>query len=683
MNNPELQRAWQIIENTGTHLFLTGKAGTGKTTFLRKLKKESPKRTVIVAPTGIAAINAGGVTIHSFFQLPFAPFIPDTTFNTEQKHFRFSKEKINIIRSMDLLIIDEISMVRADLLDAIDSVLRRYRDRYKPFGGVQLLMIGDLQQLAPVVKETEWNMLSRYYDTSYFFGSRTLKETTYATIELKQVYRQNDPYFLSLLNKVRENKADEQTLTLLNQRYIPHFHPAKEEGYIQLTTHNYQAQQINDHELSLIKEPAFSYKAEITGNFPEYSYPTDETLILKKGAQIMFVKNDPSPEKRYYNGMIGEISVIDEDGFTVRTKERDEKIIVQPEEWANSKYVLNEETKEITEEQEGVFKQYPVKPAWAITIHKSQGLTFEHAIIDAHSAFAHGQAYVALCRCKTLEGMVLSSPLSLHAIISDTTIDNYNQYIETHTPNEELLRAMQQTYFLNLISELFDFSRIARSFNEQVRLIDEHFYKLFPHLLAEYKKQIQIFTTKIVDVSYRFHKQYERLVAQYPDYDTNNSLQARIIKGAAYFEQELRPFHKLAEATHLPTDNKELRKKANNTLEEFLNALTQKLSLLQYVEESGFHVSDYLRKKAYILLSETDHENSASTTTRDRKGRTPVAYPIRNFTGNSPNGVELKQRKPACRPMSSSSRKHCWEWSIYCPMMQNHWKLSLISDVRE
>lgn len=264
-----------------------------------------------------------------------------------------------------------------------------------------------------------------------------------------------------------------------------------------------------------------------------------------------------------------------------------------------------------------------MKPAWAITIHKSQGLTFEHAIIDAHSAFAHGQAYVALSRCKTLEGMVLSSPLSLHAIISDTTIDNYNQYIETHTPNEELLRAMQQTYFLNLVSELFDFSRIARSFNEQVRLIDEHFYKLFPQLLAEYKKQIQIFTTKIVDVSYRFHKQYERLVAQYPDYDTNNSLQARIIKGAAYFEQELRPFHKLAEATHLPTDNKELRKKANNTLEEFLNALTQKLSLLQYVEESGFHVSDYLRKKAYILLSETDHENSASTTTRDRKERTP------------------------------------------------------------
>ena len=629
MNNPELQRAWQIIENTGTHLFLTGKAGTGKTTFLRNLKKESPKRTVIVAPTGIAAINAGGVTIHSFFQLPFAPFIPDTTFNTEQKHFQFSKEKINIIRSMDLLIIDEISMVRADLLDAIDSVLRRYRDQYKPFGGVQLLMIGDLQQLAPVVKETEWNMLSHYYDTSYFFGSLTLKKTTYATIELKQVYRQNDPYFLSLLNKVRENKADEQTLAELNQRYIPNFHPVKEKGYIQLTTHNYQAQQINDHELSLIKEPVFSYKAEVTGIFPEYSYPTDETLMLKKGAQIMFVKNDPSPEKRYYNGMIGEITSIDEDRFTVRTKEKNEKIIVQPEEWTNSKYVLNEETKEITEEQEGVFKQYPVKLAWGITIHKSQGLTFEHAIIDARSAFAHGQAYVALSRCKTLEGMVLSSPLSVNAIISDTIIDDYNQYIETHTPNEELLHAMQQAYFLNLVSELFDFSPIARSFNEQARLIDEHFYKLFPQLLAEYKKQIQIFTTEIVDVSYRFHKQYERLVTQSTDYNTNNDLQIRIIKGAAYFEQKLRPFHKLAEATNLPTDNKELRKKTNNTLEEFLNTLTQKLSLLQYVEDNGFHASDYLRKKAYILLSETDNKNSSGTTAHDRKERTPREHASR------------------------------------------------------
>ena len=622
MNNPELQRAWQIIENTGTHLFLTGKAGTGKTTFLRNLKKQSPKRTVVVAPTGIAAINAGGVTIHSFFQLPFAPFIPDTTFNAEQKHFRFSKEKINIIRSMDLLVIDEISMVRADLLDTIDSVLRRYRDRYKPFGGVQLLMIGDLQQLAPVVKEDEWKMLSHYYETSYFFGSRALKETFYVTIELKQVYRQSDPYFLSLLNKVRENKADAQTLTELNRRYIPNFQPSKEERYIRLTTHNYQAQQINDHELSLIKERNFNYTAEIVGNFPEYSYPTEETLTLKKGAQIMFVKNDPSPEKRYYNGMIGEIHSIDTTGFTVRTKESDENIAVFPEEWSNSKYVLNEETKEITEEIEGTFKQYPVKLAWAITIHKSQGLTFEHAIIDAHSAFAHGQAYVALSRCKTLEGMVLSSPLAVNAIISDSTVDEYNQYIESHVPNEKQVSILQQIYFLNLLSELFDFSLIARYFNEQVRLIDEHFYKLYPQLLAEYKKQIQQFTTEVVDVSYRFHKQYERLVVQFPDYDTNTDLQARIIKGATYFEQNLRPFLKLAEATNLPTDNKELRKKANTTLENFWDALTQKLQLLEYVEENGFHINEYLKKKAFIMLSE-DEPSPTATKPKEKRERAP------------------------------------------------------------
>lgn len=613
MNNPELQRAWQIIENTGTHLFLTGKAGTGKTTFLRNLKKQSPKRTVVVAPTGIAAINAGGVTIHSFFQLPFAPFIPDTTFNSTQNHYRFSKEKVNIIRSMDLLVIDEISMVRADLLDAVDAVLRRYRDRYKPFGGVQLLMIGDLQQLAPVVKEHEWSMLSPYYENMYFFDSRALQQTSYATIELKQVYRQSDPHFLSLLNRVRENKVDEQTLAELNRRYIPNFQPAKEKGYIRLTTHNYQAQQINDHELSLIKAPAFSYPAEISGNFPEYSYPTDQVLTLKKGAQIMFIKNDPTSAKQYYNGMIGEIHSIDANGFTVRTKESDALIAVAPEEWANTKYILNEETKEITEETEGVFKQYPVKLAWAITIHKSQGLTFEHAIIDAHSSFAHGQAYVALSRCKTLEGMVFSSPLSLQAIINDETVNNYNQYIETHVPSEEMIHTLQQTYFLNLLSELFDFSLIARSFNEQVRVIDEHFYKLFPQLLEEYKKQIQQFTLKVVDVSYRFHNQYERLVTQYPDYNTNAELQTRLIKGAEYFEKELQPFLTLAEATNLPTDNKELRKKANNTLEGFWEALTQKRDLLQYVQKSGFHVNEYLRQKAYILLSETDKGGASSS----------------------------------------------------------------------
>lgn len=595
-----------MIENTGTHLFLTGKAGTGKTTFLRQLKSMSSKRIVVVAPTGIAAINAGGVTIHSFFQLPFAPFIPDTTFNSDRYRFRFGKEKINIIRSMDLLIIDEISMVRADLLDAVDAVLRRYRDRYTPFGGVQLLMIGDLQQLAPVVKEDEWSMLKPYYESCYFFDSRALQQTFYATIELKHVYRQSDPRFLALLNKVRTNRADSQTLEELNRRYIPGFRPLREEGYILLTTHNYRARQINEHELSLLTGRAFSYTAEIVGNFPEYSYPTDRVLTLKKGAQIMFVKNDPSPDKLYYNGMIGEVHSIDSDGLTVRVKGSDRNITVQPEEWANSRYVLNEETKEITEETDGVFKQYPVKTAWAITIHKSQGLTFEHAVIDARSSFAHGQAYVALSRCKTLEGMVLGSPLDPQAIISDETVNNYNSYIETHSPCDETIRMLEQGYFLTLVSELFDFSLVARSFNEQVRVIDEHFYKLFPRLLEEYKKQIAVFTVKVTDVAYRFHRQYERLVTESASYDTDEAVQARIVKGAEYFERELAPFLALAEETHLPSDNRELRKKADAALKNFLEALTQKRDLLEYVRKNGFRVHDYLRQKARVMLNERE-----------------------------------------------------------------------------
>lgn len=324
--NTELALAWQFIENTGTHLFLTGKAGTGKTTFLRKLKTESPKRTVVLAPTGIAAINAGGVTIHSFFQLPFAPYVPESSFSTDGKasyRYQYGKEKINIIRSMDLLVIDEISMVRADLLDAVDAVLRRFRDRNKPFGGVQLLMIGGLQQLSPVVKDDDWQMLSKYYDTPYFFSSQALKQTEYCTIELKKVYRQSDGNFLDLLNRIRENRCDGQVLDALNRRYIPGFEPSKEEGCIRLVTHNYQAQRINDHEMEQLPGRSFAFRATIDGKFPEYSYPTDEVLELKCGAQVMLVKNDTSGEHRYYNGMIGEVTAVSAKAIEVRSKGSD------------------------------------------------------------------------------------------------------------------------------------------------------------------------------------------------------------------------------------------------------------------------------------------------------------------------------------------------------------------------
>ena len=623
-NNAELQLAWQFIENTGTHLFLTGKAGTGKTTFLRRLRANTPKRMVVLAPTGIAAINAGGVTIHSFFQLSFAPFVPETTFNSAQTHYRFSKEKRNIIRSMDLLVIDEISMVRADLLDAIDATLRRYRDREKPFGGVQLLMIGDLQQLAPVVKDNEWELLKNHYATPYFFASRALRETVYMTIELKKVYRQSDTFFLSLLNKIRENKADEEVLNELNRRYQRGFQPRKEEGYIRLTTHNYQAQQVNDRELASLPGRSFSFRAEIEGIFPEYSYPADELLTVKQGAQIMFLKNDVSAEKRFYNGMIGEVINVADTGILVRGKDSAEEFKLLPEEWANSKYVLDEETKEITEVVEGTFRQYPIRLAWAITIHKSQGLTFERAIIDARNSFAHGQTYVALSRCKTLEGMVLESPLRREAIISDSVVDSFTREMERNAPGTKQLSDMQKAYFFDLLCDLFNFYALEQGFKRLLRLIDEDLYKLFPKQLLEYKALETHLKEKIVEVSQRFRNQYTRLVGEMDDYATNVELQARIYSGAAYFQEVLVPLRELYDKTNMPLDNKELKKQLNERMQVFEDALWIKELLLDGMRKEAFTVTGYLKQKAKAMLSIEEDSSPSSSSSRilkEKRGR--------------------------------------------------------------
>lgn len=607
--NSELALAWQFIENTGTHLFLTGKAGTGKTTFLRKLKRESPKRMVVIAPTGIAAINAGGVTIHSFFQIPFVPYVPESSFSTNGQatyRFRFGKEKINIIRSMDLLVIDEISMVRADLLDAVDEMLRRYRDRHKPFGGVQLLMIGDLQQLAPVVKDEEWQMLKKYYDTPYFFSSRALKQTEYCTIELKTVYRQSDGAFLDLLNRIRENHCDPQVLEALNRRYLPDFQPRKEEGYIRLVTHNYQAQRINNYELEQLPGRSYAFRATIDGKFPEYSYPTDELLELKKGAQVMFVKNDSSGEYRYYNGMIGEVTDLSADSIEVRAKDSTAAFLLQEEEWANAKYVLDEESKEIVEDIEGTFRQFPLKLAWAITIHKSQGLTFERAIIDASSSFAHGQTYVALSRCKTLEGLVLSAPLSAKAVISDRAVDRFTEEARRNEPDEDRFHSLQRTYFHELLSGLFDFRPLEQSLQRYVRLIDEHLYKLYPKQLAAYKAEAERFHEKVVIVAQKFGMQYNRLIDAAQNYATDETLQERIAAGAGYFKKEMEPqYLVLIKERVLATDNKELKKQLNTAKEELNTLFLLKDDLLAYVIAHGFRTAEYLRQKAILSIGDS------------------------------------------------------------------------------
>ena len=508
------------------------------------------------------------------------------------------------MRSIDLLVIDEISMVRADLLDAIDDVLRRFRDRSKPFGGVQLLMIGDLQQLAPVIKDEEWQMLNRYYDTPYFFSSRALRQSEYCTIELKKVYRQSDTHFLDMLNRIRENRCDKTLLDELNRRYIPNFNPSKEEGYIQLTTHNYQAQRINEYELAQLPGRSFTFRAQIDGKFPEYSYPTDEVLELKCGAQIMFVKNDSSGEHRYYNGMIGEVVNVSALGIEVRSKGSEDVFMLQEEEWTNAKYVLDEETKEITEDIEGVFKQFPLKLAWAITIHKSQGLTFERAIIDASASFAHGQTYVALSRCKTLEGLVLSAPLSARAVISDSAVDTFTEDARRNEPDETRYRRLQQSYFLELLSGLFDFLPLELALKRFVRLLDEHLYKLYPKLLVEYKSETERFHEKVTKVAQKFSLQYTRLVDGAADYATDKSLQERIHLGAEYFKEQLTPLDAIRSSTIVESDNKELKKQLKAVSEELDDLLLLKVDLLEFVIDKGFHVGEYLKQKSVLSIDD-------------------------------------------------------------------------------
>lgn len=606
MMNEEARLAWNIIETTNSHLFLTGRAGTGKTTFLRQLRRESPKRMVVVAPTGIAAINAEGVTIHSFFQLPFAPFVPDATYASQEGKYRFSKQKIRLIRSLDLLVIDEISMVRADLLDAVDSVLRRYRRDSRPFGGVQLVMIGDLGQLAPVAKEEEWTLLGRYYDTPYFFSSFALRRTNYAMVELKQVYRQSDPRFVDLLNRVRDNTADDAVLATLNARCRPDFSPAADEGYIRLTTHNAQAQAINDRELMALSGEAFSYQAEIEGKYPDMLFPTDEVLTLKKGAQVMFVKNDSSSEKRYYNGMIGHVSAIGRNGFSVRPDDGGNEIDVGREEWENSRYVLNEKTKEITEEVDGVFRQYPVKTAWAITIHKSQGLTFDRAIIDAHSAFAHGQTYVALSRCRSLEGLVLSSPLPRNAIIHDRAIDDYSTSSRQLTPDAGMLGTMQREYFRALVDELFDFSPLLTSLYTLMRLLNEHLGRTYPKITSEYKARHALATEKIGSVAARFQSQRAQMIAASADYVSDAALQERIHKGAAYFLTQVEEIATLVKKSKVEIANKEVKRR----FEEALSTLEEKASvsrrLLRFFSDHTFSVDAYLHERAMAVLGDDE-----------------------------------------------------------------------------
>ncbi|MCE5346729.1 MAG: helix-turn-helix domain-containing protein [Bacteroidales bacterium] len=606
--NQELQLAFDFVQFTNRNIFLTGKAGTGKTTFLHDLKKSSPKRMIVVAPTGVAAINARGVTIHSFFQLPFHPYAP--TFylkenNPDNQHeqkdppgYKMSREKINIIKSLDLLVIDEISMVRADTLDAVDSALRRYKNRYLPFGGVQLLMIGDLQQLAPVVKDEDREILDKYYDSPFFFGSRALCSTDYVTIELNHIYRQNDQVFIDLLNKVRDNHVDSDVLSELNKRYIPDFDPDSDGGYITLTTHNNQAQMLNDSKLEKLPGLPHSFEAIIKDEFPEYSYPTASELILKKGAQVMFVKNDLSRDKLFFNGKIGKITAFEDNIIVVKCPDDDFHIRVDKEEWQNMKFSLDEETKEIQETVIGTFTQYPLKLAWAITIHKSQGLTFDRAVINARSAFAHGQVYVALSRCRTLTGLVLSTRIDQRSIPDDHIISDFVSKAKENQPDRQQLAESVKAYQQILLKELFDFNQLARNINYCIKVINEHHESILGKPEEILGKASDCIKTDLIEVSEKFRPQLNGLLNKEIDAESNDLLQERVIKASEFFSAKLEDVLKeILGGLSVETDNKAIRKSVSEALGRIRKEGATKLACLNAVK-SGFTVSKYLEAKA-------------------------------------------------------------------------------------
>lgn len=638
MSNQELELAFKYAQYTHRNIFLTGKAGTGKTTFLRHLQQVTQKRMIIVAPTGVAAINAGGVTIHSFFQLAPGMYLPGQKIGgrDQQLKYSFSKQKVNILRTLDLLVIDEISMVRCDLLDAIDEVLRRYQNRYLPFGGVQLLMIGDLQQLAPVAKDNEWEILRQHgYESPYFFGSQALRKTNYTAIELKQVYRQADPTFVNLLNEVRDNRLSPASLATLNSRVKPHFRPTENERYITLTTHNYQAQDINQMQMTLLPTPSMKYKASISGEFPDSSYPTDAELTLKIGAQVMFCKNDSN--HRYYNGKIGRVVKCDNERVWVECEpdsldpsydENENKPIeVTPQEWTNSKYATNQKTGEITEEIVGKFTQIPLKTAWAITVHKSQGLTFDRAIIQADKAFSAGQVYVALSRCRSLGGLVLNTPIPANAITVDSTVVQYNKFIEQIKPTTTELMQDRKLCIEEILCRIFDFTSLIMRLNYICSLSDQYLYKLYPNFVRNLKairdevdgKNEEQKKVSLVYVGKSFQQVIKQQMPLSENFDDNETLKNRLTKGFTWFLNRTSELLQDVIDNGLPEiDNNSVKEQMQKEFDLLTNDYDMKIQIFTSCI-SGFSLDTYWKAKAIASMNVDTKKKSPKLNKRPNK----------------------------------------------------------------
>jgi hypothetical protein len=546
-SNTIFKLAADFVNNTSRHIFLTGKAGTGKTTFLKHIKEQTGKRAVVIAPTGVAAINAAGVTMHSFFQLPFGPFIPgtkrgfsgndDTVADKHSlfKNIRFNADKRDLLQELELLIIDEVSMVRADMLDAMDTILRHFRKKlYTPFGGVQVVYIGDMYQLPPVVPNNEWDILQPYYESPFFFSAKVIGEAPPLYIELKKIYRQNDQQFIDVLNRVRNNGVTTADFELLNDRYAPDFSPAKQDKYVTLCTHNKKADAINATALEKLPGKTLVFNGIIEGDFSDKALPTEMSLQLKEGAQVMFIKNDSGADRKFFNGKLATIKKIEADEITVVDNSNNEELQCAKETWRNIRYNYDKASDSIKEEELGSFTQYPLRLAWAITIHKSQGLTFDKAIIDAGASFAPGQVYVALSRCTSLTGLVLLSRLSPAAIATDRRVIQFAQKQAAAEQLQQVLQAEQRQFLGTQLVKTFDYKKIVAALEQFKELVPG---KKLPDTAAILLLSNQLFGKAMEQsrVAEKFQLQLQQLLLQADQSGSTVQLEERVKKGIDYF----------------------------------------------------------------------------------------------------------------------------------------------------
>ena len=590
--------AKDIILNTDTTLFVTGRAGTGKTTLLRYVAESSQKNTVVVAPTGIAAINAGGVTIHSFFKLPFAPFIPSVI---EAKKLiagqKMRAEFRSVIRSVDMIIIDEVSMLRADILDAIDVVLRHYRNSKFPFGGVQMVFFGDMYQLPPVCVNDEWFILKDYYSTPYFFSAKVFEKQEIVCLELDKIFRQRDADFVEILNQVRNNNISKENFNRLNERYSPDFDLENNQDFVVLTTHNAVSDDINESRLIDIDSKTFIFDAVIKGDFPEYLYPVEQQIVLKKGARVMFTANDHiNPERLYYNGKMGTVVELEDNNVYVTCDGEDDPIQVNYETWENNTFSYNRKENSVDVKTIGTFTQLPLRLAWAITIHKSQGLTFQKVAIDAANSFTSGQVYVALSRCTSLDGIVLLSPINSNSIMVDSRIQRFSK----NNFNEDLLpdfvNRKKRDTLCNMLIKLFSFNLLEVAVLDLKGYVTE-FRADFSDYTPEMVENILSIVQDLSDVGNRFAVQLRKIINA-NDFSLLNS---RVNDAKKYFLQRLETLEKSMDITNVSTKKKERANKFSKFLNEVNKNLQETLFFLKNLDDDISVEQFYMLRHEFVV----------------------------------------------------------------------------------